>query len=336
MRIECRFIRGMTVKMSAFVDFVQFGKSGVFAGLFASTLGMFEFFEKLSSDNARTDFAKYLRSTDFVKSLIYIPKDMQIVFERIFGTSHFSLRCISRSVAFSAGAIAVGIGLSVLNDPQMNSIFEDVRADAAFFTFVEIWFVWSIIADFVNLLKTRVVLRVLVRHKIESSILLAGILIADLLIGILVFYVNIKVATLVAFTIHPDMFTGPRTMEEYDDCVDVYGQCSSLLNLYFDTHFDTHEILSWVLHPLSAFGGLLLWVSMLPSIWLWLYVIASLLARLMAKSAPLLRFLLYFLDIDKHPIRSIGFIAAILVVTAYAVDLGIISAVALSDVSRYS
>jgi hypothetical protein len=200
---------------------------------------------------------------------------------------------------------------------------------------VEIWFVWSIIADFVNLLKTRVVLRVLVRHKIESSILLAGILIADLLIGILVFYVNIKVATLFAFTIHPDMFTGPRTMEEYDDCVDVYGQCYSLLNLYFSTHFHTHEILSWVLHPLSAFGGLLLWVSMLPSIWLWLYVIASLLARLMAKSAPLLRFLLYFLDIDKHPIRSIGFIAAILVVTAYAVDLGIISAVALSDVGTH-
>jgi hypothetical protein len=51
---------------------------------------------------------------------------------------------------------------------------------------------------------------------------------------------------------------------------------------------------------------------MVPSIWLWLYVAATLIARLAIRSAPLLRFLMYLFDIDQHPIRSVGIVAAML------------------------
>jgi hypothetical protein len=45
--------------------------------------------------------------------------------------------------------------------------------------------------------------------------------------------------------------------------------------------------------------------------------------RLALRSSSWLRFLLYLFDIDKHPIRSVGIVAAMLVSGAYAVVLAI-------------
>jgi hypothetical protein len=47
----------------------------------------------------------------------------------------------------------------------------------------------------------------------------------------------------------------------------------------------------------------------LPSIWLWAYVAAALVTRLLLSSTPLFRFLANFLDVDGHPIRSLGVVA---------------------------
>jgi hypothetical protein len=45
--------------------------------------------------------------------------------------------------------------------------------------------------------------------------------------------------------------------------------------------------------------------------------------RLAIRSTPLLRFLTYLLDIDQHPIRSVGIVAATLVSGAYAILLAV-------------
>jgi hypothetical protein len=60
---------------------------------------------------------------------------------------------------------------------------------------------------------------------------------------------------------------------------------------------------------------------MLPSVWLWLYVGATWLTRLIALSDPLLRFLVYFLDVRDHPLRSVGVVAAGVVGAAYSLYL---------------
>lgn len=62
---------------------------------------------------------------------------------------------------------------------------------------------------------------------------------------------------------------------------------------------------------------------MVPSIWLWLYVAATLIVRLAVRAAPAFRFSMYLFDIDQHPIRSVGIVAAMLVSGAYAMLLAI-------------
>jgi hypothetical protein len=65
----------------------------------------------------------------------------------------------------------------------------------------------------------------------------------------------------------------------------------------------------------------LFYASMMPSIWLWFYVAATLIVRLAVRAAPVFRFSMYLFDIDQHPIRSVGIVAAALVSGAYAIFL---------------
>src|SRR5262249_26287086 len=65
------------------------------------------------------------------------------------------------------------------------------------------------------------------------------------------------------------------------------------------------------------------WASMVPSIWLWLYVAATLIVRLAVRTTPAFHFSMYLFDVDQHPIRSVGVVAAALVSGAYAMLLAI-------------
>jgi hypothetical protein len=89
----------------------QFGKAGNLAALFSSVLGVFVFIENMSSPQARADFTKYLKSTDYPGSVVHLPEDTRGLFERVFGSRHFSLRCVVASILFSITAV---VGLFAL------------------------------------------------------------------------------------------------------------------------------------------------------------------------------------------------------------------------------
>jgi hypothetical protein len=86
---------------------------------------------------------------------------------------------------------------------------------------------------------------------------------------------------------------------------------------------DMRYFLAPLFQPPSYEFAMLFLPGMLPSVWLWLYAAATLIVRLAARSRPLLRFLIYMLDIDKHPIRSVGIVAAMLLSAGYAVVVAI-------------
>ena len=90
-----------------------------------------------------------------------------------------------------------------------------------------------------------------------------------------------------------------------------------------------HVVSNFGFNPLPIFSGLkrpyemFFWPGMVPSMWLWLYVAATLIVRLVVRTAPVFRFSVYFFDIDQHPIRSVGVVAAALVSCVYIVLLAI-------------
>jgi hypothetical protein len=62
----------------------------------------------------------------------------------------------------------------------------------------------------------------------------------------------------------------------------------------------------WGLAPI------LFWAGFAPSLWLWLYVAALFVTRLLLRSERIVNWLRWALDIEKNPFRSIGAVAATL------------------------
>ena len=73
--------------------------------------------------------------------------------------------------------------------------------------------------------------------------------------------------------------------------------------------------------------GNLFWSSMGPSVWLWIYLFASLLTRFLLISAPRMRTLVYALDVEHHPVRSIGVVAGAAVTLVAGIVIALASLV---------
>ena len=283
----------------------QFGKPLSLITLCSSTFGLFVFIENMSAPQARTDFARYLKSTDFAKTGMHLPTDTHALFERVFGARHFSWRCVITSIVFSVVAFAIIVGLNVLHNPETLSwaraLWETYRG---IFNMYVAYAIWSIVPDYLNLLKTRKVLGLITTRQIYRPSVLVLILFVDFFVGYAIFY----------FSLVPMGFL--------------------LLHLWFyllgEGGVTWHHVVSnFVFTPHPIFSGLqwpeeiFFWPGMVPSIWLWLYVAATLIVRLTARAAPVFRFSIYFLDIDQHPIRSVGIIAAALAGCVYIILLAI-------------
>jgi hypothetical protein len=157
------------------------------------------------------------------------------------------------------------------------------------------WAIWSLVPDYFNLLKTRKVLVIITARQIHRLSVLVGILLADFIIGTVIF----------RLTFGPIAIFGGAILRGTANLGIVFGQ-------YFE-NFLTFNVF---LEPFF-------WTGMVPSIWLWLYVAATLIMRLAVRAAPAFRFSMYLFDIDQHPIRSVGIVAAVLVCSAYAMLLAI-------------
>ena len=290
--------------METLSTFLEFGKPLSLVTLCSSTFGLFVFIENMSATQARADFARYLKSTDVADAVVHLPNDTNVLFERVFGARHFSWRCVRTSVLFSVAAFAIIVVLNVLNHPKgtLSRTLNALEMFPGFFRSVVAYAIWSIVPDYFNLLKTRKVLGLITARQINRPSVLVVILVADFLIGYAIFTLTFLPMGL--FSWHLVLF--------------VLGQVDW-----------NHVVSNFGFDPLPIFSGLewpfemLFWPGMVPSIWLWFYVVATLVVRLAVRTAPVSRFSIYFFDIDQHPIRSVGIVAAALVSCVYIVLLAI-------------
>jgi hypothetical protein len=162
----------------------QFGKAGNIAALFSSTLGLFVFIENMSSTQARADFTKYLKSTDFTGSVVHLPDDTRSLFERMFGARHFSLRCVVASVLFSIASLIGLFGLAILDNFETYRILNRAfREHPVLLPMTGAWVIWSLVPDYFNLLKTRKILGIITARQIRRTSVLVVILFADFVVG---------------------------------------------------------------------------------------------------------------------------------------------------------
>jgi hypothetical protein len=285
-----------------------------------SVLGVFELGERLASQRAKDALSKWLLSFDVQKAKV-LPDGTQELFDRIFGKRHFSWKCSVRSVAFSCGAMAfIGI-LALLINPHL------IKAAIVMgWTSLAGWLPWSIIIDYISLLKTRVVLRSIARLQLRNMFVAIAVLVVDLFLYIAVFNLGLTILMVL-----PIIFSG--TLDDVKGFISNYWVVMPTINpcsidLRFPERLPASES---ELCATQLFFFIIFWSGFVPSIWMWLYVLALFVARPLLRSEKLVNWLRWFLDVEKNPFRSIGAVAAALAFIGSVVIL-LVSA----EVSRIS
>lgn len=297
---------------------------GTPAGIFGLTLFAFSLLERSSSPRAKDDFARYLREANFAVVPLRLPHTARYIFETVFGKRHLTGFCIYRSVVCSVLAILALTALSVLGDPLSVTSAIDAFNQSNFMVrgMIISILVWSLAMDYLSLLKTRLVIGALDRTQTPHTvprILLIGA--ADFVVGFCIFVLGVIVGMAIGEIISSAYFfaqcpscAGHIPSLEYELLVAIIHTFPNKYANFFPT------LVSYIYSGrLSNIFAILFFASLVPSIWLWLYLASSLLTRVITNSSRPIRFLVYFLDIDHHPIRSVGIVAATLSLVIYLI-----------------
>jgi hypothetical protein len=272
-----------------------------------SVLGVFELGEKLASQRAKDALSSWLLTFD-VREAGALPDGTRELFERIFGKRHFSVKCFIRSAVFSLGAMVfiILLGLSILPREffgMINALDKppDDSATLGVWFVLILWVPWSILLDYLSLLKTRLILRVLTRLKRKAIVYLV-IVAVDLGIYKVLWSIGI-VAVFAVYYFYAS--EGSTTLvESFMIGVDVFVE--------------------WLFHPTvfpSVFSQsgenanmffVFFWAGFAPSLWMWLYVLALFVTRTLLRSERIVNWLRWSLDVEKNPFRSIGAVATAL------------------------
>jgi hypothetical protein len=158
---------------------------------------------------------------------------------------------------------------------------------------VILWLPWSILIDYLSLLKTRIILEVLARLRHSSNLIALPILGIDFMVYKLIFSVGFLLMTSVFLVIAAPTVSWSAVMQQSFQIQTIirdmitYGFRDELTFIFF-------------------------WAGFAPSIWMWFYVVALFVTRGLLRSEKLVNWLRWALDVEKAPFRSIGAVAATL------------------------
>ncbi len=292
--------------------------------VFGLVLVSFELLDRyFSSPRAKLDFAVYLKTTDFGVAASQLTGVLREAFEKVFGVRHFALRCILRSLLFSLCAVLGLSAMALLKSGVLETLSSIKVASYNAGWVVNVIAVsiagGSLVADYFNLLKTRMVIALLSRRTHTSAPFLALIFFGDCIAVFLVFILWIILAIFVGEVVATSYF-----FLHCPYCAPHILQLEYTLMLASFHRFPEKFVQLFSMATTSIFSegifgvwGVLFFAGLIPSIWLWLYIGASLITRFVIRSQRMITFLKYFLPVNKHPFRSVGVVAATLALGIY-------------------
>jgi hypothetical protein len=290
------------------------GPSGVIAAIG-------EVLDRVTSQTHKRDLATFFQSADYSTIVDKIPRVAVSIFNNVFGERHLSLRCVRRSILFSSifffsllalairypspffGWIWLWTSSSVIVRNEVGQ-----RVDLDLKSELTLWYIIGLVFDYMTILKTRILLKLATRRMWGSrKVFVLACLdtyTTYVLFGVVyLFYLDLVQALLTEVPL-PDMSIWDW-LRSYSYGVKFRLQLRGLWGL--------------ISHPLSSRTSIITWAAMLPLLWLWLYVLATFITGIIRVSASkgVIKFLVYFLDTDKHPYRSVGLVLSVVVALFY-------------------
>jgi hypothetical protein len=296
-----------------------------------TTFAVFALLDSLASPAIKKRAYDYITSTP--ETVSALPAIASALFDRIFGSKHFSIRCLLTSILTSIISILLVYALRIAlilfiyrsasdfwNESFTYAVHQIVypfsqEARRSFITSL----VLNLGLDYVSLLKTRLIIRYLAR-KDFSFLRAVTVVIFDFVFGLLLFQTcYIVFYTVALFTLfHPDRLFPASDPYSLFPIIEIMIMLHLLTyptypkGTFYDFLTHSHAIqimLVLTLIPVTI-TSVFFYASMMPSIWLWLFVAAGVISR---RIGPLYPKILYAFNFEQNPLRSVGFVASVVI-----------------------
>jgi len=244
------------------------------SGTFASVYTAFSRFDRIQSRTNRRFVSSWLKGLTAPQH--EWDKFFVEIFERFFGPEHWSLRCLKRSIILSLCLMVGGFALSIMAFGYHYSSVQ--MAEVVTFTIFAVC-----VTDYLSLWKTRIILTQF--DVLRKRITVAGLLLLDY-VGTTLLYLACWIPILVLL----NKIVAGKNLDA------VASLTGFFYGMFHDKFFDPDRIFYFV--------------ALLTSAWLWVYVATFQVMRVLSYAPSFVKGLSRIADLDEHPVRTIGFVAA--------------------------
>jgi hypothetical protein len=300
----------MVAALTTITQVIQFSPELVNAGLcFGFVFGFFKTVGDLLADKTNWKIARWIRLKSFETGVVADeaanwPKTFAEVFDRVFGTEHWSLKCFWRSCLASYCAVIISFTVWAVRFPFYGS-----WKNAVFLTLI-CGSIGNVPFDYVSLLETRWLLGVM--SKTKSGAVLLGLVLTDAIVTLVLGVIGGLLADRVYYSVmewrRPELWCVGAA--QYN-CHEVqFSHYLLELKVAIENPAQLVDVLA---------GKFLLWLAaaFFTSIWLWLYAGAGFLLRFVLGFDMIFNWFNRKFDIEKKPLQSIGLVAGALVAIVY-------------------
>lgn len=268
-------------------------------GLFYGVLKFFEAIEKRLNDDTKLEIAVWLLGVRVGTRTESWPQTFAKVFDRVFGKRHLSISCLFRSVCASLLGIAVIVTVNWLFQPSFVFLPVFVRwpwSDEL--RFVALCLFPNLLVDYVALLKTRWMLRVLARfHPLSRGVLMGVDFVAT--------YALAVIAHVWGFTLY-------TSMSGHSGYVDAFTGAIRLLPAMLGDRQMVELLLTN-----SGFTPIFFYPVFLTSVWVWMYVASGFVLKAANRFDDAFSWFSKHFDIENKPLQSLGLVAGAMSTIAY-------------------
>jgi hypothetical protein len=268
---------------------------GVLAGLIWK---LFDRVDAVLNDDTKTEVALWLLHQEGRgENVRRWPETFAKVFDRVFGSNHWSLKCFGRSVLASYSVLLIIYAVSAI----IPRPFHQVPLGSTLMHLAGWGFVGSVLPDYLSLLQTRYFLRLMSRVR---PVVQFVFLVADLVFTFAFGVIASQTVVSLYIVSHADEMNWTGTRSVVQLTLDMCKLLFTAPAVFFEQVGMGYDLL-YLCAPFFA------------SLWLWLYVAGGVAIRALRRLGVAFSWFNRRFEIEKKPLQSIGFVAGVLVAIIY-------------------
>lgn len=288
-----------------------------FVGIIASVVKGSDWLDSLLNDEGRAAIAKFLKSVPPTRLDKPWPTVLFGLIDRVFGERPFSVRFFLRSCL--ASILAVVVVWLVYARLQLRGGYHQLY----FWAVIETALFTSLVPDYLSLLLSRTIIRMIPRNPRLSRV--AFLLITDTVLSIVISVVFLAIGKIL-FSIYI-FYEIVFLVKDFHWSVFLFPfKAGTSTFVSITTDFLSKTPISTLLNlksPASMGWSITIYSALFTSVWLWLYVISGLAIKVVRRIRFVWVRLSKYLDIDKKPLGCIGKVSGLLLASLWAVFVGL-------------